>query len=111
VTTKTKGKERVEVRRVCLSFGLWHNCSKVRGRRWPKWILGMYGDCHGNRCMGPCHLWVTSPPLLGSEAICKVVPDTNSRCWKHAVVFLNSESRWSPPIGKIGMEKDTLDSV
>lgn len=27
------------------------------------------------------------------------------------MVFLNSESRWSLPIGEVGMEKDTLDSV
>lgn len=26
-------------------------------------------------------------------------------------MFLNSASRWSPPIGEAGMEKDTLDSV
>jgi hypothetical protein len=25
-----------------------------------RWTLGMYGNCHGNRCNGPCCLWVMS---------------------------------------------------
>ena len=33
--------------------------------------VGMYGNCHGNRCMGSLLPMVTSLSLLDSEAGCK----------------------------------------
>lgn len=55
-----------------------------RERQAQEGLLGMCGDCHDNRCAGPCGIWVTS---LDLEVICKLVPDTNNSSLWSAWIF------------------------
>jgi hypothetical protein len=52
------------------AFYLGCDITTGKSGRLTRWTLGMYRDCHDNRCLGPFYPWVMSLSLLDSEVTC-----------------------------------------